>query len=862
MAPYGNQNSKGKGITTASSDPEGGPSKRTLQNRKAQREFRKRREARVRELEDRCRRYDELGLEANVEIQRVARRLKDENDALRNLLISLGHGKLIPSALENVFQQPQTPSGGVSHFIMSMTDAQKAESGGDANANVGGSSSSSSGSSHATKLNRSNSEATSHDSTSSSQSASRAMGPPMHTSSSNRDGLLLASGVQYSTSAQSRGSSSRGEETESSAYNPPELLQRSALSNSAMLSKMGSGMVGMPSSASSQADERRDSLMAQHIDAAVNNSMTPSVPSLLRLDFANGGRTSMVPVSGQITATSPVNADGRQQQSQVMVKEEGYNQSGMRLGPFGSMGLNMPTTSSSGTSTSGNAQTGPIVSYAGSMNPNYLPFVQPTSINDALLNPNPIPFQFNLSQLSQPPVGISPMHSFSSLADQGTWWLTAGGAQLTPGQDPNALDEKAQAVAAEQQRQQQQQHDLVRSSSQSTNNTTTNNDGGGSSGGGAGGGQHFDLSAFLNGGDTPGGSFKMDGNNTAISGTMSMSSNSSNCSTTHNSPINRRESGFTQQQQQLGADLRGVDEREVSQNKNSSSRRSSLLGNDGSNSRRNTIDSTGRRPSVSAVSASEKTAATSTNKSAAKASSSSEVIDLTSSPTSLSPASLGTAASPSRKTTQPVSKTTTTTTTTTSPVITTSSDNIAPAVNRAKQLLLDGAGPMDLSSSGGAMAILGEGYPSMNIPLKRTLSNALLGSNHSGYGDITSMSPSAFASVPPTKIFRASAPGAAGAVPSGLDNAESTRAFLQLLEKRMAKVDGGLGPVGLYEHLGFRPPSFVAAGAASSAAGGSGSTQQQQMEGQSGTSLDGAVLQQQQQQQQGSGLQSMSLFQS
>ncbi|CAO1624013.1 unnamed protein product [Parajaminaea phylloscopi] len=76
--------------------------KRTLQNRKAQREFRKRREARVKELEERCRRFDQMGLEANGELQRVARRFKDENEALRGLLIRLGHGGLIQSALEGL----------------------------------------------------------------------------------------------------------------------------------------------------------------------------------------------------------------------------------------------------------------------------------------------------------------------------------------------------------------------------------------------------------------------------------------------------------------------------------------------------------------------------------------------------------------------------------------------------------------------------------------------------------------------------------------------------------------------------------------------------------------------------------------
>ena len=59
------------------------PSKRTLQNRKAQREFRERKASYVKSLEQRIRAYELNEVQGHVELQRVARRLKDENDQLR-----------------------------------------------------------------------------------------------------------------------------------------------------------------------------------------------------------------------------------------------------------------------------------------------------------------------------------------------------------------------------------------------------------------------------------------------------------------------------------------------------------------------------------------------------------------------------------------------------------------------------------------------------------------------------------------------------------------------------------------------------------------------------------------------------------
>ena len=72
--PPNDNNSPGEG---------GQPSKRTLQNRKAQREFRERKASYVKSLEQRIRAYESNEVQGNVELQRAARRLKEENEQLR-----------------------------------------------------------------------------------------------------------------------------------------------------------------------------------------------------------------------------------------------------------------------------------------------------------------------------------------------------------------------------------------------------------------------------------------------------------------------------------------------------------------------------------------------------------------------------------------------------------------------------------------------------------------------------------------------------------------------------------------------------------------------------------------------------------
>jgi hypothetical protein len=79
------------GNSSQSQNPSGDsqPSKRTLQNRKAQREFRERKASYVKSLEQRIRAYESNEVQGNVELQRAARRLKEENDQLREQIRQL-----------------------------------------------------------------------------------------------------------------------------------------------------------------------------------------------------------------------------------------------------------------------------------------------------------------------------------------------------------------------------------------------------------------------------------------------------------------------------------------------------------------------------------------------------------------------------------------------------------------------------------------------------------------------------------------------------------------------------------------------------------------------------------------------------
>jgi hypothetical protein len=69
--------------------PETQPSKRTLQNRKAQREFRERKASYVKSLEQKLRAYETNEIQSSVELQRAARRLKEENEQQKEVIRQL-----------------------------------------------------------------------------------------------------------------------------------------------------------------------------------------------------------------------------------------------------------------------------------------------------------------------------------------------------------------------------------------------------------------------------------------------------------------------------------------------------------------------------------------------------------------------------------------------------------------------------------------------------------------------------------------------------------------------------------------------------------------------------------------------------
>ncbi|OLL25247.1 AP-1-like transcription factor [Neolecta irregularis DAH-3] len=84
-----------------------GVSKRTLQNRKAQKEFRERKASYVKSLEQRVRSYEAGEIQTAVDLQKVARRLKEENDMLRDRVMILEREN---SVLRDVRQDNKSPT--------------------------------------------------------------------------------------------------------------------------------------------------------------------------------------------------------------------------------------------------------------------------------------------------------------------------------------------------------------------------------------------------------------------------------------------------------------------------------------------------------------------------------------------------------------------------------------------------------------------------------------------------------------------------------------------------------------------------------------------------------------------------------
>lgn len=406
--------------------------KRTLQNRKAQREFRKRREARVRELEERCRRFDQMGLEANSELQRLARRLKDENEALKSLIARLGFAHMIPGIMESLNGQEQQqqhhpqhhqfPHNAPPHHPQSFGPG---DLGMDAWARASGvpASMEQMGGSAATANKRTKRPSASTSTTSAAASTSA---PPISSLTHMPAFTELlpadASGVNPSLLSDARRNDKNTAAIAVPATNKSSTTARPIEDNN-----------------NSTFDNDWFAQLAQsgHDKDDADVEAAPAAPA------ANKNSSSMNP----ILSLNLNNSDPKPQSKSTAGNNTGSAMLGSTPRPFGTNlanALGLPANATQGS--------------------NIFPMPMPTQQNGALLNPNPIPFAFNLSENKAP-------------GDQ-SWWSQVAGNTLDG--DDSVLDEKAQAVA------------------QAT-----------------GAASPFDLSAFLNGGLTPGGGFTFGSQQTA-----------------------------------------------------------------------------------------------------------------------------------------------------------------------------------------------------------------------------------------------------------------------------------------------------------------------------------------------------------
>ncbi|PWN49796.1 hypothetical protein IE53DRAFT_362875 [Violaceomyces palustris] len=392
--------------------------KRTLQNRKAQREFRKRREARVKELEERCRRFDQMGLEANVELQRVARRLKDENEALRGLLIRLGYGNMLSSVLDGLngdgFAQGYT---GADLAASVWSRAQEMQ-----------------------QLPQPELDLSRRRSSSDKEQVPHASAIAIPVDQSFPPISMVADSVNPSLlSDAAQGKRSAAVAFKGESFDSQPQSKRQQFKAQPEVSRPPTS-AAKPSNASDAVDTNSPTLLSLNLSstnqpASNEQSMRQDqgakveTPNTTLRSFLHGLEPlqRMVGQAGGLTGSAMLGSQPQSQSSQ--------------LRDFGMPGL----TFGSGLPTGSGAS-------------NLFPM--PTHQNDALLNPNPIPFAFNLSNPKSPP-------------DQ-SWWNQMGGGMLSP-EGSSLLDEKAQAVA------------------QAT--------------AGQGAQSPFDLSAFLTGGITPGGGF-------------------------------------------------------------------------------------------------------------------------------------------------------------------------------------------------------------------------------------------------------------------------------------------------------------------------------------------------------------------
>ncbi|SPC64686.1 uncharacterized protein UHOD_07028 [Ustilago sp. UG-2017b] len=417
--------------------------KRTLQNRKAQREFRKRREARVRELEERCRRFDQMGLEANTELQRLARRLKDENEALKSLVARLGFAHMIPGIVESLngpephhAQHPHMAhSGPLHHHPRSFAPLDMGMDtwarGPGMPLNTAAMQQINAPADNATAIGK----PPKRNSSVSNASASVPTSAPFSSLPKlpGLTGLLpvTAGGVNPSLFS-GAGNSSRNKRTNEgvtpaiavpATNNKSTTTARPIEENTTFDSDWFAQLAQ-----SGQDKEEADSTAANAASNNTNDSNGRSMNPIVSLSFGNNNNNE----DSNSQAKSSDNSSALTGSAML-----GANARDFGLGLASALGI-------AASSAPGN---------------NIFPVPMPTQQKGALLNPNPIPFAFNLSDNKAP-------------GDQ-SWWSQVAGNTLEG--DDSILDEKAQAVAQA---------------------TGASNNGAPSP---------FDLSAFLNGGLTPGG---------------------------------------------------------------------------------------------------------------------------------------------------------------------------------------------------------------------------------------------------------------------------------------------------------------------------------------------------------------------
>ncbi len=521
----------------------------------------------MRDLEERCRRFDQMGLEANSELQKVARRLKEENEALRNVLNRMGMGHVISQAMEEMQGKARAAPSSSSASGAGAAEAVSAEMmkkalSTDASAleytlggqgqlvgKVGGRQS----------KQQAKKEAAAQQAQEEAKLQQQQLANAIPQRKQSDAGSSMAAGSPTAALVDStnrgQGAALPASLTQPSFNIPavpgenvnPNMLHRSSSSQQRQWSAGGAAqepndvtdinmMPVAPSSSSSSSvtaaskpassvnqilhldlgARRQDAATLSIMDAV--NKPPPNFhgsstgegaagSSMLRNgnNSGGGGNNNHHGNAGFGRQSNMVSMDDRSDRSGGGTNKERSNSSSASSHPAISvatsqaLGLDssskwfQPTASKLG-GTPGSGMMGGT----GGGGVNLFPLPQPTHTSDALLNPNPIPFAFNLNATTP--------------ADVQTWWqqLEMGGAILPRTQTEDGddvLDEKA-AMFAEAQRQKQIQ--LARESANGNASMYVGTPvASGSSQQPVSAQSPFDLNMFLNGAFTPGGGFSL-----------------------------------------------------------------------------------------------------------------------------------------------------------------------------------------------------------------------------------------------------------------------------------------------------------------------------------------------------------------